>query len=157
TRIEGLETLVGPRFLAALPPGEADGAGSPRQYHFVGLNEPPIVESIQPGDLEIVLQSAQRGSLHPGAPVSYRQTRIGTVQSVGLSSDGGAVESRVHIQQPFVPLIRPNTRFWDVGGLQAKFGLTGVSIEVDSAEALIAGGVALATPPSPEAGGDAVR
>lgn len=165
TRVEGLETLIGPRFLAVLPaPAPSNGTetgteneSAPRQYHFVGLPEPPVVESIQPGDLEIVLQAAQRGSLHPGAPVSYRQTRIGTIQSVGLSGDAGAVEARAHIQQPFVQLIRPNTRFWDSGGLQAKIGLTGVTIEVDSAEALLTGGVALATPPPPEAGGDVVR
>jgi paraquat-inducible protein B len=155
THIAGLETLIGPRFLAALPPDELTDA--PRQYHFVGLEEPPIVDAIQNGDLEIILQSTQRGSLHPGAPVTYRQTHIGTILSVGLTSDGGAVEARAHILQPYSQLIRPNTRFWDIGGFQAKLGLTGVSIEVDSAEALLTGGVGLATPPPADAGGDIVR
>jgi hypothetical protein len=54
-------------------------------------------------------------------------------------------------------LIRPNSKFWDAGGLQAKIGLTGVTIEVDSAEALLTGGVALATPPPADSGGDVVR
>lgn len=159
TQIEGLETLIGPRFLAVLPAAQIEGSQSPprRQRTFVGLSDAPIIETYQPGDLEIVLQAAQRGSLHAGAPISFRQTRVGTILSVGLSSDGGAVEGRAHIQQPFAQLIRPQTKFWDVGGLQAKMGFTGLSIEIESAEALIVGGVALATPPASEAGGEVVR
>lgn len=154
TEVEGLETLLGPRYLAALPAHDELNARPQRQ--FVAVTEPPVIESIAAGDLEIILQATQRGSLHAGAPVSYRQTRVGTVLSVGLAGDGGSVEARAHIQKAFVPLVRPATRFWDVGGLQAKLGITGVSIEIDSAESLIAGGVALATPP--EAGsGEIVR
>lgn len=155
TSVQGLETIIGPRFLAALPPNDPHNARW--QRYFIGLNAPPQVESWNAGDLEVILQAAQRGSLHEGAPISYRQTRIGTILSVGLAADGSAVEARAHIQQPFVQLIRPNTHFWDVGGLQAKLGLTGLSIEIDSAEALLAGGVALATPPPDQAGGEVVR
>lgn len=160
TRIQGLETIIGPRFLAALPAppqSNSNATSAKRQRTFVGVDEPPIIESTNPGDLEIVLQSSQRGSLHPGAPVTYRQTRVGTVLSVGLAGDGGSIESRLIILQPFIGLIRPNTKFWDSGGLQAHVGLTGVTIDIDSAEALLTGGVALATPPPDQAGGDIVR
>jgi paraquat-inducible protein B len=155
--IRGLETLMGPRFLAASPATSINGDQSPRQREFVGLPEPPVLQSTSPDDLEVILQAQARGSLHPGAPVSYRQTRVGTVLSVGLAGDASAVEARINIQQPFVQLIRPNTRFWDAGGLEAHVGLTGVTITVESAEALLTGGVALATPPPGEAGGDVVR
>jgi hypothetical protein len=84
--------------------------------------------------------------------VYYRQTRIGVILSVGLAGDGGSVEARLHIQQPYVQLVRAQTRFWDVGGMQATVGFTGVSIDIESAEALLIGGVALATPPSATAG-----
>jgi hypothetical protein len=157
TRIEGIETLIGPRFLAALPGPSKAGEVPRAQRSFVGLNEPPIVEDFQSGDLEIILQAQHRGSLHPGAPVTYRQSRVGTILSVGLTGDGGAVEARTHIQQPYVQLIRPRARFWDVGGLEAKLGFSGVSVEIESAEALLIGGVALATPPPDEAGGEVVR
>lgn len=156
TRIAGLETLVGPRYLAVLPSSPTDPNAS-RQRDFVGLAAPPVVETIQPGDLEIILHTPQRGSLRPGAPVTYRQTRIGNILSVGLNGDGSAVEARAHIQQPFVQLIRPNTQFWDAGGIRADFGLTGVSFEIDSPESIISGGVALATPPPAQSGGDVVR
>ena len=156
TRIAGLETLVGPRYLAVLPSSTAD-PNAARQRNFVGLDSPPVVELIQPGDLEIILQAQQRGSLRPGAAVLYRQTRIGNSLSVGLNGDGSAVEARAHIQQPFVQLIRPNSKFWDAGGIRANMGLTGVTLEIDSPESLFTGGVALATPPPEQAGGDVVR
>lgn len=153
TRIEGLDTIIGPRFLAVLP-GDESGSGSigRPQRQFVGLVSPPLVSDRLPGDLEIILEAPERGSLVAGAPVFYRQTRVGTILSVGLAGDGGSVEARLHIQQPYVTLIREHTRFWDAGGLNAEFGLAGFSVNIESAEALLAGGVALATPPPPAAG-----
>lgn len=155
TGVAGLETLIGPRYLAVLPATDGERL-PPRQRRFMGLSEAPVVETIAPGDLEVVLQSPQRGSLHPGAPVLYRQSRIGSVLSVGLSSDGGAVESRLHIQRPYVQLVRQNSRFWDVGGVQAHLGITGLTIDIQSTEALLIGGVAMATPPTAGVG-DVVR
>ena len=148
TGIAGLDTLVGPRYLAVLP---GDG---PRQRRFVGLGEPPMLETREPGDLEIILNAQQRFGMQPGRPVLYRQVPVGRILSVGLTSDGGAVEARVHIHKAYTTLIRPETRFWNVGGFDAQVGLKGVSFHVDSIESLLAGGVALATPPD---AGDIVR
>ncbi len=149
-RIGGLETLVGPRYLAVLPgrsPGDEADRNRPRQRYFVGLAEAPAVETRQPGDLEIVLSATQQRGLRRGAPVTYRQVRVGTVLSVGLTSDGGAVEARVHVEQPYAQLIRGGTRFWDVGGVEANLGLGGLKLRADALETVLAGGVALATPP----------
>jgi paraquat-inducible protein B len=150
--VEGMETLLGPRYLAALP-GEpaADGETLARQREFVGLAEPPAVESVQPGDLEIILEATRRGSLRPGAPVRYRQVRIGTVLSAGLASDGSLVESRLHIQKAYRDLVREKTRFWFVGRMRSDLGITGLTIELDSIEEILAGGVAIATPPPGDA------
>ena len=139
--VVGLETLVGPRYLAVLP-----GDGTPRR-HFIGLPEPPVVETTEPGDLEIILHASQRGGLRRGAPVTYRQVPVGSVMSVGLASDGGAVEARVHIEKAYAQLVREGTRFFSVGGFEADVSLTGVSVEVESLAALLMGGIALATPP----------
>lgn len=140
--IAGLETVVGPRYLAALP-----GSGAP-QRTFVGLTEPPIIEAIEPGDLEIVLQSPRRIGIRAGSPVLYRQVEVGRILSVGLTSDGGAVEVRLHIQRAYAPLIRPETRFWSAGGLDARVGLSGMTLQVESVESFLGGGVSLATPPA---------
>lgn len=139
--VAGLETIIGPRYLAVLP-GEGE-----RKRNFVGLEAPPVVSHLEPGDIEIVLEASRRGGIRAGAPLTYRQVPIGTVLSVGLASDAGAVEVRVHVRKAYVQLIRRDSRFWNVSGLNAQFGLGGVSLDVDSLETLFAGGIALATPP----------
>ncbi len=148
SRIAGIETLLGARYMAVLP-----GQGPPRRT-FIGLPDPPAVESQEPGDLEIILAAVEQGNLHRGAPVTYRQVQIGTVLSVGLASDGGTVEARVHIDKAYAQLIRQRSRFWDSGGVEATVGLTGLSLKLKSLEAVLAGGIAMATPPD---AGEAVR
>ena len=148
SQVGGLETLVGPRYLAVLP---GDG---PRRRNFVGLAAPPVVERQEPGDLEVILTTSARGGLRRGAPVTFRQVTVGRVLSVGLTSDGGAVEARIHVDKAYAQLIRQGTRFWDVGGVEATMGITGMTLQMESLEALLAGGVALATPPD---AGDVVR
>jgi len=142
TGVSGLETLVGANYLAVLP-----GAG-PRQFQFDGLPEPPVAEQVEAGGLEIVLQAATRGSMRPGAPINYRQFRIGTVLSVELAADASAVEARAYVRPDYRELVRENTVFWDSGGVQLSASwLSGVSLDLDSAESLVAGGVTMATPP----------
>jgi len=141
TGVVGLDTIVGPHYLAMLP-----GKGR-RQRHFVGLPDAPTIDSVETGDLEIVIQASQRGGVRAGAPVLYRQVPVGTIVSVGLASDGGAVEARLHIRKAYTALIREGTQFWRAGGIDARVGIGGMSIQVESLETLVAGGIALATPP----------
>jgi len=138
--IGGLDTIAGPRYVAVRP-----GTGAMNR-RFQGLSVAPIVEQTNPDDLEIILQAKSRGSLAPGAPVRYRDVRIGTVLSVALASDGSAVEARVHIEGPYTPIIRRASVFWDDGGFDADVGLSGVKLRVTSLESLLLGGVAVATP-----------
>jgi hypothetical protein len=152
TNVAGMETLLGSRYVAAQPTRETGR----RQREFIGLAEPPVVLSVDPGDLQIILQAGQRGSLRRGVPVNYRQVQIGTVLSVGLASDGSRVEARVNIRKAYRDLIREGTRFWDTGGVRAKLGLGGFSFEMNSLDEVLAGGVGFATPP-PEQAGEAVR
>ena len=132
---------MGPRYLAVAP-----GLGAP-QRHFIGLSDPPVIENVEVGDLEVIVQAARRGGLRRGAPVTYRQVPVGAVLSVGLASDGGAVEGRVHIAKAYASLVRERTRFFPVVGIEADVGITGLSLEVESLAALVTGGIALATPP----------
>lgn len=144
--IRGLETLLGPNYLAALP-----GDGRP-QRHFIGIETPPIVEDAAPGSLEILVSAPRQGSMLPGAPVTFRGIDVGVILSVGLTSDGSSVEARLHIEQPYAPLVRQNSRFWRIGGITADIGISGVEVDIDSLPTLLKGGVAFATPPKDQAG-----
>ncbi|MDX1654802.1 MAG: MlaD family protein, partial [Candidatus Competibacteraceae bacterium] len=141
--VSGLETVVGANYLMVLP-----GQGTFTD-HFVGLEDPPLLEILEPGGLRITLTTPRKGSLRPGAPVNYRQVTVGTILEVGLAKDASAVEAEVYIHPQYASLIRSNTRFWKTGGARVSAGLTGLSLAVDSIQGLILGGVTLAIPPQP--------
>lgn len=141
----GLDTVIGARYLAVLP---GDG---PPSHTFHGLNDPPVMADLSPGGLEISLNARERGSLNPGSPLLYRQVPVGRVLSVGLAPDSSSVMIRAYIEPSFRGLVRENTRFWNVSGIKADFGLGGLDLQIDSLSTLILGGIALATPTDPGA------
>ena len=143
--VAGLETLLGAKHISVLP-GPAD---APRAWEFVGRDDPPPLDLQEPGGLEIVLQAPASAGLRPGTPVEYRDLRIGSVVSVNLASDGGAVEARVYIRPNHVGLIRTNTRFWRSGGIRASGGLSGLTLEVPPLDRLLTAGIEAAVPDPP--------
>ncbi|MFG0252590.1 MAG: MlaD family protein, partial [Phycisphaerales bacterium JB038] len=146
--IEGLDTVLGGRYIA-VEPGESLER---EQREFQGLSEAPLLQDGDASDLEIVLLAPTRGSVSPGAPVLYRDLPVGIVLSVGLTSDGTGVESRLHIEGEYRQLIREGTRFWDSGGFDARIGLQGVTLQARSLESVLLGSVTLATPVLEQAG-----
>ena len=143
--LEGLETIVGARYLAVVPgPLQAD-----RQREFVALPEPPVTGMDEEGRLEILLESKDRRGLVRGAPLMYRGIQVGSVFSVGLADDARAVEVRAAIRAPYAELVREDTRFWESGGVDVSLGLGGLSVELESVRTLFVGGIALSTPTRP--------
>jgi hypothetical protein len=146
--VSGLETVVGARYLAALP-GPPDAAS---QEEFVALEEPPVIEGLESAGLEIQLEAEQRFGISAGAPIVYRGIRVGTILSAGLASDASQVDLRAYIEPEYAALVRTNTQFWEWGGLELGVGWTGgFRLEVESLRSLLVGGVAFATPDEPGA------
>ncbi len=138
--VAGLETLVGANYLSVLP-----GHGPP-QSEFIGLEEVPIIDTLEPGGLELVLQSDRAQGLHLGAPVSFRSVIIGRLVAIELASDASAVEVSVYIRPRYAHLVRRDSRFWQTAGVNIAGGLGGFSIDLDSVQSLLSGGINLATP-----------
>jgi paraquat-inducible protein B len=138
--VRGLDTLVTGVRLNLLP-----GHGPPAE-HFTGLDKPPAPDVIDQGRT-FIMQSDQLGSLTTGAPVFYREFKVGEVEASQLSDDSTAVLIRVHIEAPYVDLVRTNSKFWNAGGFSFKVSLFGgAQLKDTSLESLITGGVAFATP-----------
>jgi paraquat-inducible protein B len=142
TGVEGLETITGPRYIAVLPV-ETD---QPRQKDFTGLEDAPVMATEPPGGVEVFLYGKRRAGLRAGAPITYRQFQVGTIVSVGLTSDASSVEVRTYIRPGFTRLVRDNSKFWVASGAGWKLGLSGLNFEMDSIAALLEGGVAMSTP-----------
>ncbi len=70
---------------------------------------------------------------------------VGSVTKVALARDGSEVLIDVNVEQEYAHLVRANSRFWNVSGVKADIGLTGGTIEVETVQSLLAGGIAFNT------------
>jgi paraquat-inducible protein B len=117
----------------------------PQASQFVGLDKTPAPDVTDEGRA-FILQSDRLGSLTTGAPVFYRELKVGAVEASRLSDDSTSVLIRIHIEAPYVNLVRSSTKFWNTGGFSFKVSLFGASLKDTSLESLVTGGVAFATP-----------
>lgn len=141
--VQGLETVVGARYLSVLPGPD----GAPPAEDFEALAEPPLAERLEEDGLQLVLEAPSRFHLQGGAPLAYRQIQVGVVTGVALASDASSVEVSVYVRPEYRLLIRENTRFWETGGIEIDLRLMeGLSVEMESLRSLLVGGVSLATP-----------
>jgi len=101
------------------------------------------------GGLRIYVEATQLGSLAIGDQVYYREIPVGAVISQELKSDSRHVRVGLNIQKRYATLVRSNSVFWNASGISANLGLHGLEIHAESLAAILAGGVAFATPNSP--------
>ena len=141
--IQGLETVIGPKYIA-MEPGKGSTA---RGQRFIGLNSPPPIHPKE-GSIEIVLDSKQRHGLTSGAPILHRGFRVGDVLSVELASDARSVIMRAAIDPEYHELVRSNSKFWVRSGWRFELGLRGISVVADSIGEILYGGIEFATPNS---------
>lgn len=107
-----------------------------------------------PKGLLVRLDADRLGSIQPGNPVYYRQVVVGEIHDVALSELSDAVVIMAMIKPRYTPLVRQNSRFWNVSGLKVDFGLvSGLKVDAESLQSLLAGGVAFGTPGGQDAEG----
>lgn len=141
--IRGLRTIVAGDYITVQP-----GKGK-RKTSFSGLSQPPAPKAEEEG-LRIVLLSAKAGSVKEGSPVLFRGIKVGEVRSYDLAPDSQLVRIHVDIKKEYAPLVRMNSRFWNAGGVNFALGFSGLDVSAESAQTLVTGGIALATPDVPD-------
>lgn len=145
--VKNVETILFGSYLNILP-----GSGPPART-FNALPQPPRTEIADRDGLGIVLEARHLGSLSVGSPVYYRQVEVGNVTGYDLSSNFQKVQIFISISEKYRAVIRKNTRFWNVSGTKIEGGLfSGLTVSAASLEAVIRGGVALATPDTKKLG-----
>ncbi len=137
--VSGLETLVSGAYVALDP-----GPGEPARA-FEGLATPPPIRSDRPGT-RFVLRTDELGGVGRGSPVLYRGILVGQVLDRRLAEDRESFVVPIFVDAPHDQLVRPDSRFWNAGGIDVDFGSDGLRVSLQSLEALVAGGVAFDTP-----------
>ena len=139
--VSGLGTLLGGAYIAIDP---VNGGKFVKDY--VGLETVPIVTTDQPGQ-HFMLKAKRRGSLEAGAPIYFRQIKVGEVVSYRLSDDTETVDFKVFINEPHDIKVTENTRFWNASGLEVNLSAAGFEVDMESAVSLMTGGLAFGIPP----------
>ncbi|MBP7636058.1 MCE family protein [Candidatus Ozemobacteraceae bacterium] len=137
----GLETVLGSHYIRVQP-----GAG-PYQDDFAGLEEPPVLDVVPSGTVEITLAASQAEALRPGMAVTYRNTRIGIVSEISLFRNAGGVDVKTLIFPEFVPLVAPEAVFCRASGAKFSAGLfEGLSWSVSPLQSMMTGEIHLLLP-----------
>ncbi|NOX80515.1 MAG: MCE family protein, partial [Deltaproteobacteria bacterium] len=143
--IQHLETIVTGSYIDVIP-----GTGNLRT-DFTILSVPPDPDAA--GGLNIVLETPRPGSLGENSPVYYRRVQVGRVTGIGLSPTAQKVWVRVKIYAADAALVHKGTKFWLASGIKMSGGLfSGFTIDSESIESIVAGGIAMATPAGEEMG-----
>jgi len=135
----GLSTLISGAYIEIEP-----GAGA-EQRHFVGLEKQPVIKAGEQGK-EIVLISHDLGSIDRGSPIYYQGLLAGEVLGHELGNDRKSIYIHAFIKDPFDQLIRGNTYFWNVSGINVSMGADGFKVQTESIRSMMFGGIAFDTP-----------
>lgn len=141
--VSGLETIVSGSYIEFDP---GDPAASARS-EFTALADPPGVRSDEPGRV-FTLRAAALGSLDRGSLVFFRDVAVGEVLGFDPPDLDGTATLRVFIRAPYEGYVREGSRFWNASALGVAFGPDGLTLQLSSVRAVLAGGVAFDTPPA---------
>lgn len=142
--VSGLDALVGGNYIGMMP---GDGKESDT---FTALDTQPKYR-VNTGELMIHLHSSDLGSLNTGSLVYYRKIPVGRVYDYSINNQNNGVSIDVLIERRFVNLVKTNSRFWNVSGMNADVSLSGARVQLESLSALVNGAIAFDSPEGAEA------
>ncbi|MDC1122708.1 MlaD family protein [Nitrospinaceae bacterium] len=135
----GLSTIISGAYIEIEP-----GTGAPK-LHFIGLEKQPVVKSDEQGK-KITLVTQKLGSVDTGSPIYYQGLIAGEVLGYELGNDRKSTYVHTFIKDPFDQLIRGNTNFWNVSGINVSMGADGFKVQTESIQSMLFGGIAFESP-----------
>ncbi|MGO1079981.1 PqiB family protein [Inquilinus sp. CA228] len=143
--LTGFSTIVSGAFIE-LDPGQG---ASERAY--TGLEDPPVVRADMPGT-EFLLTADRIGSVGAGSPIYFRDVQVGQVMGFDSTNLEAGVTIHAFIRAPYDRQVYPATRFWNAAGISLTTGPQGLKLQLESIQAVLAGGVAFDTPATARTG-----
>mgnify|MGYP003867506045 CR=1 FL=1 len=137
--VTGLDTIVKGSYINII-----QGEGSLNNSFFVHNAKPP--KSRLNKGLQLTLISQNSGSLSTSSAVYYKKIKVGEVESIDLASNAKFVNIKVFIEDKYKSLVRQNSEFFNVSGIDMDVSLVGAKIKADSLNTVVFGGISFATP-----------
>lgn len=144
--VSGLGTLVSGAYIG-VKPGKGKAA-----LKFKGSEEPPVQQVTVPGT-RYTLHAEKRGSISANSPIYYRGVQVGEVLGSSLNGKADEVVVFAFVRAPYDALVRPETRFWDAGGVDMSLSAEGLKVRTESVVSLLVGGISFDTPVTAAVGG----
>ncbi|MCW9718105.1 PqiB family protein [Avibacterium sp. 21-599] len=143
--ISGIDALVSGNYIT-LQPGDGES-----EDEFVAEDEGPIAQ-VTEGDLLIHLLADDLGSISIGASVYFKKMPVGKIYDYRFTKDQKKIEIDVVIDKPYTQFVKKDSHFWNISGINANIGMSGINVKVDSLNAVVQGAVAFDSPQnSPQA------
>jgi paraquat-inducible protein B len=143
--ISGLQTLFSGSYIDLLPAAEG---GTP-QRDFVGLENPPVLQSDVPGRT-FLLEAKRIGSLNLGSPIMFRDLEVGEILGWDVGEMARDITVHAFVREPFDKYVHNNSRFWNASGAKIQLGTNGLEVQVESLRAVVLGAIAFETPEDPK-------
>lgn len=141
--VSGLDALVSGNYITLLP-GEG---GS--EDEFIAEEESPTV-TVSDGDLLVRLLADDLGSITIGANVYFRKVPVGTVADYRFTKDQKKVEIELVINKKYANLVKQNSHFWNISGVEFNASWSNVHFAMDSLASIVQGAVAFDSPDGAE-------
>lgn len=119
------------------------------QYHFEGLDKPPVVRADVAGT-KLMLLTNNLSSIDTGSPIYYQGISAGEVLGWELGNDRKSIFIHAFVKAPYNELVKSNTRFWNISGVDLSMGADGITMRTQSLQSLLYGGIAFETPDTRE-------
>ena len=103
--------------------------------------------SLKPEGLYFQLHSTDLDSYGLGSPILYKKVKVGQVIGYKLDPKHQGVTVSCFINKEHRDLVSSRSRFYKASGLRVHGSLSGISVETESLESLLTGGIAFMTPP----------
>jgi len=123
----------------------APGISHAPRRDFVGLEQPPVTPKGVPG-LHVTLFTDEAGGIAPGTSITYKGLSAGRIETRIFHPENGKVEFGAFISAEYAPLVRANTKFWNVSGLDVQVGANGLQLRTGTLESLLMGGITFGEP-----------
>jgi len=137
--IKHLDTLITGPYITFQP---GDG---PYCDHFIVQGTPMPIPTLRPGT-HFQLHSRNSGSLSIGTPVLYRKIVVGEITDIRLDADDQGVTTTILIYEPYDHLVKTDSIFWNVSGIQLDASLSQFKLNLSSLRSMIAGGITFFNP-----------
>lgn len=141
--VKNIGSIVTGSYIQASP-GKRKNSGKLKTVHnFKVLKQAPYIEA---NGLKLLLSAKQKASINVGSPLLFRQLQVGEITHIKLSAHSDKLIFTAEIQAQYAHLIRENTKFWNVSGINIDIGLTGGEIKAESLNTILNGGIAFSSP-----------